>query len=364
MKIYTNINVLDAVRARMHRLYSEEQNICVSVSGGKDSTVMMELAIEAARSLGRLPIDAMFFDQEAEYDATIDYMRYLQTRSEEIKLYWFQIPFVLTNSTSLGEDNYLHAWREGETWLRDKEPNTIHECKLKAKRFHSIIAELGDWIYDYKTHFSLIGIRADESRIRTRLMARAIPAYKDIRWASFNNHGYNMYPMYDWKTQDIWKYIYENNIVYNKVYDNMYRAGVRRTNMRVSSLIHETGHWALKELHKIEPDTYSKLSERIDGVADYHTGGYHLFVPKELPVMFSNWVEYRDYLLEKLIAPEHQEQFRKRFDKYPNIDDYARGQVAELVLNDYEGVKNGNAQAARDYNKFTQSRIKREVGSD
>lgn len=99
-------------------------------------------------------------------------------------------------------------------------------------------------------------------------------------------------------------------------------------------------------------------------VSDYHSGGFHLFVPKELPVMFSNWVEYRDYLLDKLIAPEHQEQFRKRFNKYPNIDDYARGQVAELVLNDYEGVKNGNAQAARDYHKFTQSRIKREVGSD
>ncbi len=363
MKIYTNINVYDAAYERLHKLYSEEENICISVSGGKDSTVLLELAIDVCRKLGRLPLKAKFLDQESEWQGTIDYMRYLTTRPEEVQLYWFQIPFILTNSTSLGKDNYLHVWRDGETWLREKESDTIHENPTKEIRFHKVIEAVDDWIFNNERHFSLLGIRADESRIRSRLMARAIPAYKDIRWASNNKHGFNMYPIYDWKTTDIWKYIYENNIVYNKVYDNMFRAGVHRNNMRVSSLIHETGHYALQKLHEIEPETYSALSERIDGVSDYHTGGTGLFIPSKLPVMFKSWIEYRDYLLEKLIDEEHQSEFKKRYHETDD-EQIARSHVAEIILNDYEGVLGKHARAARDINQYAQSRVQSNMGAD
>ena len=114
MKLYTNIDVLTAAKSRIRYAYEECKNVLISVSGGKDSTVVLELSIEIAREMGRLPVIATFLDQESEYEGTIDYMRYLQTRPAEIKLWWWQIPFVLTNSTSSETDNYLHCWKPGE----------------------------------------------------------------------------------------------------------------------------------------------------------------------------------------------------------------------------------------------------------
>ena len=42
-KIYTNKNVLDAANERLEIALKEFDNIFLSVSGGKDSSVMMQL---------------------------------------------------------------------------------------------------------------------------------------------------------------------------------------------------------------------------------------------------------------------------------------------------------------------------------
>ena len=46
MQIYTNENVLNAARRRIHFLFDEFENIIVSISGGKDSTVCCHLALQ------------------------------------------------------------------------------------------------------------------------------------------------------------------------------------------------------------------------------------------------------------------------------------------------------------------------------
>lgn len=145
MKLYTNIDVLTAAKSRIRYAYEECKNVLISVSGGKDSTVVLELSIEIAREMGRLPVIATFLDQESEYEGTIDYMRYLQTRPDEIKLWWWQIPFVLTNSTSSETDNYLHCWKPGrsgcgiksrpvfEKDIKDRMASTIRHNRARGK---------------------------------------------------------------------------------------------------------------------------------------------------------------------------------------------------------------------------------------
>lgn len=371
MKLYTNMNVLEAARKRVRWAFEECPNLMVSTSGGKDSTVSLELAIEAARDLGRLPVLACFLDQESEYQGTVDYMRYLMTRTDEVKLVWFQVPFVLTNSLELNSDNYLHCWAEGEKWMREKEPYTIHENPTSETRFHKIYPKLHDWIWNDEFYMDFNGIRAQESQRRFLLQFKGEPIYKNCRWASRQGTGIKMYPIYDWATSDVWKAIYEHGWVYNSIYDKMYKYGYRRVNMRVSSLIHETAHWNLQGLHEIEPDTYDHLSMRIGGIGTYHTGGSELFIPKNLPLAFKSWAEYRDYLLEHLISDEnHRAMFRHRWSKQLG-EKFARAHVTEIVLNDYEGVKNKNAKTNDESTRFinrwkirSQSGDKRNLGSD
>jgi predicted phosphoadenosine phosphosulfate sulfurtransferase len=69
------------------------------MSGGKDSAVIFELAKLVAAELGRLPLKCFWLDQEAEWLATEDYMRGVM-HAPEVRPYWFQIPFRLTNALS------------------------------------------------------------------------------------------------------------------------------------------------------------------------------------------------------------------------------------------------------------------------
>lgn len=60
------IDVLTAARQRIAYVFDHFDRICVSFSGGKDSTVMLHLvAQEAARRQARFGV--MFIDWEAQY---------------------------------------------------------------------------------------------------------------------------------------------------------------------------------------------------------------------------------------------------------------------------------------------------------
>ena len=48
-KIYKNINVYDAAIARLRIILEEFENYYVSVSGGKDSSIMLQLMAQEAR---------------------------------------------------------------------------------------------------------------------------------------------------------------------------------------------------------------------------------------------------------------------------------------------------------------------------
>ena len=49
----------------------------MTMSGGKDSTVVLNLAHEVMKEMGIEKIPVLFLDQEAETPMTIEYIRYI-----------------------------------------------------------------------------------------------------------------------------------------------------------------------------------------------------------------------------------------------------------------------------------------------
>lgn len=99
MNIYLNKNVYEAAKDRIRFVFREFKNVVVNFSGGKDSTVVLHLALEVAKEMGRLPVNVVFFDQEAEWDATIQYIRRVMSRPD-VNPIWYQIPFKINNASS------------------------------------------------------------------------------------------------------------------------------------------------------------------------------------------------------------------------------------------------------------------------
>ena len=70
-KIYQDIDVLTAAKSRVDLVFDEFERIVISFSGGKDSTVLLDMVQREAVKRNRM-IDVLFIDLEGQYQSTIE----------------------------------------------------------------------------------------------------------------------------------------------------------------------------------------------------------------------------------------------------------------------------------------------------
>ena len=338
---------MSAAKRRVAYVFDEFENIVVSISGGKDSTVLAHLALLEAKRRNRR-IGMFFLDEEVVYESTIQQIEYLLNLYPENTIpLWFQIEFKLTNATSY-KQGQLKCWEAGKhkIWMRSKHPISIKHKPWDSAKETIRNKNKGFGFYDVIENFQnsrpntafLVGTRAVESMNRWRAVSKN-PGHKNCYWATKLNHGSaSFYPIYDWNFHDVWKYIYDEKLKYSRIYDYMWKRGLPFNEVRVSSLIHEKSFKALVELPEFEPKTYDRLLKRIDGISVGNLYGKDstMLRARKLPKNYENWREYRDFLLATYPDSEKKAIFEKRFSKHLDNDYVARQQCRQLVLNDYE----------------------------
>lgn len=332
MRQYLPIDVVNAGKQRISYLFDKFQNVIVNVSGGKDSTVILDLAMKEAEKRDRLPLKVFFIDQEAEWTYTIEWMRKVMY-DERVEPIWFQGEFRIINATTFTGERYLWCWKEGENWLREKEEIAIKKNIYGVYDFHPLFEAIRDYHWKHEKTAIIYGLRAEENPRRLMAMTNAL-AYKNISWGkkNINPLHFNFSPIYDWSYTDVWKYIHENRLEYNKIYDLQFMNGIPIQNMRVSNLHHETALRNLEYLPVADIELYNKLVERLKGVHSY-LKCYHYNI--SLPAVFKDWKEYRDYLLDKLV-PENKKEFMlnyfKRIKKKFGEDNYILKKECEAII--------------------------------
>lgn len=347
---YLGKSVLDAARERMAFVFDSFENIIVSVSGGKDSTVMAHMALaEASRRQRRIGL--FLLDEEVLYQSSVDQVeRLMALFPENTKRMWLQIPFLLTNATSL-TDGQLRCWEPGEhkLWMR---PKGEHNVKFKPWREEDEVLRSGyKWLdfYGALSNFErchpgaafLVGLRAaGESPNRWRAVTKnpIDVAGQRIYWGTKKSDATVLYPLYDWNFHDVWRYIHDERLPYSRIYDLQFRKGYPITEMRVSSLIHERAFKSIVDLPEFEPKTYARLLKRVKGIALAQETGKaaKLFRCRKLPKNFQRWSAYRDFLLKTHPDRERLPIFERRFAKQRANEYVARQQCRQLLLNDYE----------------------------
>lgn len=239
MKIYNGKNVFDASLERIEFAFDNFDNLCVSYSGGKDSTVMIQLVNMIAEKKNR-KFDVLFIDMEAQYLMTIEHIKTLKNKLKNIQdFYWVCLPLSLRNAVSVFEPRWI-CWEKEkkEKWVREmpefaiNEDNNIFPFFRYAMEFEEFVPEFEKWYAEKNKgrcgHF--VGIRCDESLNRFRtIVSMKKDRFMDKPWTTRNKpleNSYSIYPIYDYRTEDVWIATFNNNFEWNQVYELMYKNGL------------------------------------------------------------------------------------------------------------------------------------------
>ena len=327
-KYNKGLDVYAASIDRLEFIFKNFDRIYLSFSGGKDSGVMLNLVIDYMKEHGiKEKIGVMIMDNEANYNLSLDFMhKILKDNIEYLDVYWCCLPITLPCTVSAYDTNYI-TWgvSDKERWIRPMPQEDYVVDMKKAKELGMDFYEENMHDKDFYDNFSvwysrgescanLIGIRTDESLNRYRAIMNQKKIMKKGKTWTRKNLGncYNCYPIYDWKTDDVWTANCKFDWAYNELYDIFWKAGMTVGQMRVASPFMSESKSSLNLYRVIDPHVWVRLCGRVAGANFLATYGKQLtYTSFKLPEGHT-WKSFTKFLLETL-PKESSENFKMRF---------------------------------------------------
>ncbi|MBL1228117.1 DUF3440 domain-containing protein [Enterococcus sp. BWB1-3] len=324
------MDVLTAAFERLDYIFEEFEHIYFSVSGGKDSGVMVQLANIVAKQKNRT-FDIFNLDIEAHYDATAKFIKQMECLSQVDQVYHFCLPFYEDNNTSVLQTQWI-MWNEEERdkWVQPLPSNAITlenldgELKKCYDNSHGnpdkFMQQFPKWYKKMKGTDKIacgVGIRTDESFNRFRAIALGKNLYKDKKYTTEISKGvFNFYPIYDFSVEDIWGATSQLDFEMNEVYELMYKNGVPLAEQRICQPYGFQQRRGLDQFAALEPDTWRRVVNRVSGAnlgnlyAKTSLLGHNgTEKPKNM-----TWQEYTIFLLESLglYTPELRDHYYRK----------------------------------------------------
>lgn len=314
MKIRNEVNVYDATMKRLETIFNKFDNVYFSVSGGKDSSVMIQLANIKAKEMNKT-FDILYIDLEAQYKATIDHINEIKKLSQINEFYHIALPLQLRNAVSILQPKWI-CWSptQKDLWVRKMPKDSIniknHEFDfyVLGMEFEEFMVLFAEWYQ--KKHNSLVGcgvgIRSDESLNRWRTIASQTKSmFESMQWTTKLNPYekiYNFYPLYDWKTQDIWIAVSKLDLTFNEIYELMYKNGLSIHEQRLCQPYGDDQKNGLDQFKALEYETWEKVLNRVNGVnfGNIYARTSALGNIKSCKPETMNWQQYSIFLLESL----------------------------------------------------------------
>jgi predicted phosphoadenosine phosphosulfate sulfurtransferase len=382
------MDVLTAARERLEWTFDHFPRVYCSFSAGKDSTVMLHLTADEARKRGRR-LGVLLVDLEGQYRLTMEHAKQLiDMYADVIDLYWVCLPLALRNAVSV----YQPKWQCWDPTVKDAWIRRMPEWAIgdesyfpffqRDMEFEEFVPLFGEWYSQGEPTACLVGIRTDESLNRYRTIAsQSKVRVEGKQWTTMvTDHVANVYPIYDWKTEDIWTYHGKHkDKPYNRLYDLMGMAGLSLSLMRICQPYGDDQRRGLWLFHLIEPETWARVVARVNGanggalyVQEWgNINGYRKVTKPE----GHTWRSFAEMLVASM-PPQTEQHYRDKIllftkwwtergypDGIPDEADYAleakrlvpswRRICKSLLRNDYWGKGLGFSQQKSDaYTKY------------
>jgi len=269
-------NVYEAACDRVAKCYEKYDHVAVSFSGGKDSTATLNVTLDVAEKLGKLPVRTIFWDEEAIPFETEHYVRRV-AEDPRVEMEWLCLPVKHRNACS-NREPWWYTWapEAEDKWVRPLPPEAITHVDGfptdPAKRYS--IPEMSGLMFDPKIHGTsaiLLGIRGQESLTRMRAVRRKATENYIVHYGpdspTYRGNLWKVYPVFDWTTEDVWTAPKLFGWDYNTSYDNMEMAGIKAHAQRCAPPYGEEPMGGLWMFSQCFPDIWDRMSERVAGAA-------------------------------------------------------------------------------------------------
>ena len=143
-------NVYDAALSRIEKVFTDFDNVYVSFSGGKDSTVVSNLCIDyIRRNKLKRRLGVFHMDYEVQYTETIRFVEKVFSQNTDIlDIYRVCVPFKVATCTSMYQ-SFWRPWDEEQKhlWVRE-----MPRSSLQKEDFPFFSDDM--WDYDFQVEFS------------------------------------------------------------------------------------------------------------------------------------------------------------------------------------------------------------------
>ena len=246
----------------------------MAFSGGKDSTVLLHMVMDEAIRRDR-KVAVVFIDLEGQYKLTTEHIEdCFRQYADHIDPYWVALPLHLRNAVSQYEPFWL-CWDPDrqDAWIRQPPDFAITDESFfpffhRGMEFEEFVPAFGEWLGGSEEAVALVGIRSDESLNRFRTISNRHKAtVEGLMWTTWiGDTCANAYPIYDWRTEDVWTYHAHNpDKRHNEIYDLMYRAGLSIHQARLCQPYGDDQKRGLWLFHLLEPETWGRVVARVNG---------------------------------------------------------------------------------------------------
>lgn len=319
---------------RINRTYDIFDNVVVMFSGGKDSTVCLNMTLQVAKERNKLPLHVYFFDEEAIPYETIEYVERVADLPE-VKMNWLCLPVKHRNGCSR---NNPHWWpwapEDEDKWCRpypthksvvglDDIPNFPRKIQERPS-----VPECNGLLFppqDWGEVGIIMGIRSEESLMRYRtILQTSEKRYEDyminLKSKTALANCVKVCPIYDMKTVDVWSAPKKFDWDYNITYDILEKVGLTHLQQRCAPPYGEEPMRGLWQYSIAFPKLWDKMQNRVPGsatAARYANTELYAFGGLPEKPSDTSWEEFIQYFLNK-----HPEPYRSKIAQV--INDFVR----------------------------------------
>ena len=255
-----SIDVVQAAKIRIKNVFGNGLPVYMSFSGGKDSLCLAQLVMSMIQSgeINPAQLTVQFIDEEAIFPCMEEKVKEWRKKFmlSGAKFEWFCLEVKHYNCfNELSNDETFICWDryKKDVWVR-KPPSF-------AIRSHPLLKQRIDAYQDFLPRLcsdgvTITGVRTAESVQRLSYIAAM------GRAGSRATKRHQVFPIYDWKDQDVWLYLLHEKVDIPEIYLFLWQSGANRRQLRVSQFFSVDTARSLVKLNEYYPDLMERIVRR------------------------------------------------------------------------------------------------------